>query len=85
MIETIKDYFANIIESDKLLHFFYGFIGFWLLAVIFNIWISFGIVLLIAAANEYYFWKYEGGKFSKGDIIFSIVPAILFILLTFFL
>ena len=77
----IKNYFAQLISPDKLLHFLYGFSGFWIAGMFLELWAALLIVLLIAIANEFYFWKYEETEFSIADISFTVIPGILIIFL----
>lgn len=88
-MKKLKIKFANLVPNDKLNHFFYGSSGFWALGMLFNIWmdllsaliVSLTLVLLVAIANEAYFWIYDDAKFSVKDIVFTILPGVLTIIL----
>ena len=68
-----------LIPIDKANHFLYGFVIFILAQFIFNDFVSFIIVLLIALSKEIKDEiKYKG--FDYKDLIATILPAILTIL-----
>lgn len=65
------------IEHDKLLHSFYGTLLFALMLVVVQVWIAFGVVVVVAIIKEVYDqWKYKG--FDWKDIVATIlVPLVL--------
>jgi hypothetical protein len=71
----------NTIPVDKLLHFFVGFVLSVILIPFFN-WIGLLAVVLIAALKEVVYDKYLGkGKFEIADFIWTIVPAIIVLII----
>ena len=60
------------IEHDKLLHSFYGKIVFALMLVVVQVWIAFGVVVVVAIMKEVYDqWKYKGADWK--DIVATVV------------
>lgn len=71
----------NQIPLDKLLHFFVGFVLSVILIPLFN-WVGFILVVIVAAAKEIFFDHYlERGKFEIADFVWTIVPAILILII----
>ena len=71
------------IAKDKLLHFFWGAVMSFCLIWVFNI-IGFVISLIIPAIKEIYYDKYLGkGNCEFMDYLYSIIPAIMFILIKY--
>jgi hypothetical protein len=77
---SIEQKISNLIPSDKLIHFFYGFMIFQCLTIIMTESLSFWVVLGVAIAKELYDKFYKRTMFSVMDIVFTILaPAIIYI------
>lgn len=65
------------IEHDKLLHSFYGTLLFALMLVVVQVWIAFGVVVVVAVIKEVYDqWKYKGADW-KDAVATVLVPLLL--------
>ena len=63
------------IPTDKLLHFFVGFVLSAILIPLFD-WVGLLIVFFIAASKEVFFDHYlEKGKFEVADFVWTVIPA----------
>ena len=77
---SIETRLATFIPSDKLVHFFYGFMIFQALTIIMTESQSFYCVLGVAIAKECYDKFYKKTSIDWKDILFTILPAVIIIL-----
>lgn len=64
------------IEHDKLLHSFYGTLLFALMLVVVQVWIAFGVVVVVAIVKEVYDqWKYKGADWK--DVVATVLVPLL--------
>ena len=69
------------IPTDKLLHFFVGFVLSVIVVPLFD-WVGLVIVLVVAASKEVFFDHYlQRGRFEVADFIWTIVPALLILII----
>lgn len=60
------------LPHDKALHSVYGTIVFALMLVVVQVWIAFGVVVVVAIMKEVYDqWKYKGADWK--DIVATVV------------
>ena len=68
--------FLQQVPHDKLLHFFYGSLLAFLFTIIFNTFVSFILVSLIAGTKEIF-----DGSYSFTDVLVTVLPALLILLI----
>ena len=77
---SIETRLATFIPSDKLVHFFYGFMIFQCLTLIQTEAFAFWCVLAVAIAKECYDKFYKKTKIDWRDILFTILAPVIIIL-----
>ena len=78
---SVETRIANFIPTDKLVHFFYGFMIFQSLTIIMTEAQSFWCILGVAIAKELYDKFKKKTMFSLMDIVFTILAPVITILL----
>jgi hypothetical protein len=78
-MEKIIKKISNI-PNDKLLHFFWGTVLSFIFILILGIKGVF-LTFLIAFAKEFYDWYTKKGTPEIMDVIFTITPAVMFIII----
>lgn len=68
------------LKVDKLLHFFFGSVVFYLFLFIFNPVVALVANIIIAAGKEVYDYKSKKGQFEIMDFIFTILTAVLYMM-----
>ena len=82
-IRDIQNKIMKLIPHDKCLHFVMGFIIFSFINLFIGLYISLGIVFLIATLKELYDY-YDYGIFNIVDVIYTIIPGFLLLLKALF-
>ena len=77
----MKDKIAKLLPKDKLLHFFVGFFIYVGLSIFFTPLLSLLFTTVLAVLNEVIDEHKKKGAFSWIDIIFTVAPGIVLILI----
>lgn len=79
-MKKITELSLKYLKVDKLLHFFFGSVVFYLFLFIFNPVVALVANIIIAAGKEVYDYKSKKGQFEIMDFIFTILTAVLYMI-----